>query len=183
MNKLKGHFTYLCGQIDAIPDGGVSWRDSLTPWLRERGVIVMDPCKKPIDDMPDELEARADIQKMKDEGRFHEIRPKYRGIRNVDLRMCDKSDFLVAYVDMDYAIAGTVSEIDNANYSKKPVLVVCKQGRKKLNNWYHWMLPPEHLFDSFEKLKKYLDGVDSGRDANTHNRWIFFNQRKLMGLE
>ena len=47
MNRLKGMACYLCGPMDRVPDGGVVWREDITPQLKELGVGVLDPCKKP----------------------------------------------------------------------------------------------------------------------------------------
>ena len=49
MGKLYGSKTYLVGAMDRVLDGGVEWREKLTPRLHNLGVIVYNPCDKPID--------------------------------------------------------------------------------------------------------------------------------------
>ena len=49
MNRLKGMTAYLCGAMDRVKDGGVKWRQYMTPKLQELGVGVLDPCDKPVE--------------------------------------------------------------------------------------------------------------------------------------
>ena len=44
INRLKGMTAYLCGAMDRVEDGGVKWRQYITPKLQELGVGVLDPC-------------------------------------------------------------------------------------------------------------------------------------------
>ena len=46
MNKLKHTVCYLCGAMDRVADGGVTWRKAITPELNRLGVGVLDPCNK-----------------------------------------------------------------------------------------------------------------------------------------
>ena len=43
MSRLKGMTAYLCGAMDRVEDGGVKWRNYITPKLQELGVGVLDP--------------------------------------------------------------------------------------------------------------------------------------------
>ena len=49
INRLKGMRTYLAGAMDRVPDGGVVWRDKITPLLESKGVVVLNPCDKPVE--------------------------------------------------------------------------------------------------------------------------------------
>ena len=35
MNRLKGMTAYLCGAMDRVEDGGVKWRQYMTPKLQD----------------------------------------------------------------------------------------------------------------------------------------------------
>ena len=48
-NNLKNMRTYLVGAMDRVIDGGVGWRNAITPMLSEMGVTVLNPCEKPIE--------------------------------------------------------------------------------------------------------------------------------------
>ena len=45
--KLGGMRTYLAGAMDRVDDGGVGWRNEITPELEALGVTVLNPCDKP----------------------------------------------------------------------------------------------------------------------------------------
>jgi hypothetical protein len=176
VNKLKGSSCYLVGSMDASPDGGKGWRDDITPFLESLNIKVYNPCSKPIDIGINEQTARGEIQKLKDERRFDEIRTRYKSIRTVDLRMTDKADLIIFFLDLDRLTVGSWEEAFTANRAKKPVLFVIKQGDKSLySNWLFWTFPHEFLFESWDELKQYLVNVDSGKDTRTFNRWYFFN--------
>ena len=49
MNNLKNMRTYLAGAMDRVPDGGIGWRNAITPMLQELSVSVINPCDKPIE--------------------------------------------------------------------------------------------------------------------------------------
>jgi len=37
LNRLKNTTCYLCGPMDRVDDGGVGWREDITPILKEMG--------------------------------------------------------------------------------------------------------------------------------------------------
>lgn len=185
MGKLYGMTAYLIGSMDLSPDRGVGWRKDITPSLHKLGVMVYNPCSKPVENplAMESEETTEIINALKEDNKFKEIREKYKHIRNVDLRMVDTADFLIAYIDLDIHTCGTYEEIVTANRSKKPVLVVCKQGTSRLPNWLLFMLPDQHLFCNMEELVDYLGAINRGWDDET-NRWVFFDMgEELKAIE
>lgn len=174
MSKLKGMRTYLVGAMDRVPDGGVGWRKTITPYLHGLNVQVLDPCDKVLGTIEENQSTRNDIQGYKDSGQYEKIREKYNAIRNVDLRCVDISDFIIAQIDIDVHMCGSYEEIVTANRQKKPILVWCKQGKRKAPNWLFFMLPHEHIFGSMEELLQYLDVVNNCNDNSNLHRWFFF---------
>ena len=45
MNRLSGQRVYLAGAMDRVQDRGAGWRDKITPFLEDMGVIVFNPLK------------------------------------------------------------------------------------------------------------------------------------------
>ena len=123
MNRLKNTRVYLCGAMDRVPDGGTAWRDEITPLLEGKGVIIINPCKKPIDVGIEDSVAREKIEKYKRDGDFDKIRPEFGVIRTVDLRCVDISDFIIVNIDINTHACGTYEEITVANRQKKPILI------------------------------------------------------------
>ena len=99
MNRLKGMRTYLAGAMDRVPDGGVGWRQTITPKLTEMGVVVLNPCDKPVEVGSKDHNTRKEIEILKDKQLYSDIRKKYGVIRTLDLRCVDISDFIIASID------------------------------------------------------------------------------------
>tara|TARA_R110000744_G_scaffold4455_1_gene16092 strand:- start:5794 stop:6354 length:561 start_codon:yes stop_codon:yes gene_type:complete len=178
-NRLSGTRTYLAGAMDRVSDGGVGWRQRITPTLEGFGVTVLDPCDKPALMGIEDKGTRAKIESLKTAGDYDTIREKYRVIRTLDLRCVDISDFIVASIDVDVHACGTYEEISVANSQKKPVLIWCRQGKHRAPNWLFFMLPHQHIFSSLEELTSYLKGVDQNKYVKHYKRWFFFDQEKM----
>ena len=173
INNLKNTRTYLVGAMDRVDDGGIGWRQTITPILRQMNVVVLDPCNKPMNGIKEDANTRLKIEEYKTTGQYHKIKEEYSVIRNADLRCVDISDFIVAYIDIDIHACGSYEEIVTANRQKKPVLVWCKQGKSKAPNWLFFMLPHEHIFSSMNELIEYLNLVNNCKDTSSLKRWFF----------
>ncbi len=176
MGLLKNQICYLCGPIDKCPNAGTEWRTTITPFLEGLGIHVLSPCKKNIKNPPKIAgESKSDVEYLnllKSSGKFDEVTEIARWIRNIDLRCTDKADFIIVNYDMNIHMAGTHEEIVTTNRSKKPVLIMCPQGKQHIPNWYYGMLPHEFFFNRWVDLENYLRRVNCG--MITHKRWIFF---------
>lgn len=176
INNLAGVKTYLVGAMDRVHDGGVTWRQELTPILKRFGIKVVDPCKKPILTVKEDEETRWWIDYYKETGQYDKIRINFSSIRSADLRCVDISDFIIAHIDLDVHACGTYEEIVTANRQKKPVLVWCKQGKAKAPNWLFFMLPHEYIFSTVEEMIDYLKSIDKTQNIQTLSRWFFFKE-------
>ena len=174
-NKLKGLRVYTAGSIDAAPDNGVGWRERLTPVLQEKfGLVVINPLNSPIKEHKEnKLSDIAYRHQLAKEERYDEIAEIVWDIRHNDLRLTDISDFCVAFIDTDIVMCGTIEEVTRMNMSKKPILLVVKQGKSKCPLWFFGMIPHTHVFSNFDELTAYLSDVDSGKVID--NRWVFHN--------
>lgn len=176
MNKLNNQTVYLVGGMDRVPDGGVVWRDVLTPKLTKFGLKVLNPCKKHevIDYGHETVEDRELRKKNKQSGEFELVQKEMKDIRSVDLAMVDLSNLIIFYLDLNVHACGSYEEIFWANRCKKPVLIMCEQGRVNVPDWLFGTIPYQHMFDSWDELLLYLYDIDSGYDTNYYNRWKFF---------
>lgn len=177
INNLKGTKTYLVGAMDRVPDGGISWRNRISPILQSFGVTIINPCEKQIHGIKEDDETRWWIDYYKETGQYQKIRDKFSIIRNADLRCVDISDFLVCHIDLNVHACGTYEEIVTANRQKKPVLIWCEQGKHKAPNWLFFMLPHEHIFSSMDELVIYLDNINKHNDVKQLSRWLFFSEK------
>ncbi len=63
--KLTGMRTYLAGAMDRVADGGVGWRNRITPILKSMGVTVLNPCDKPVEVVLEDESTRFEIERLK----------------------------------------------------------------------------------------------------------------------
>ncbi len=176
MGRLKGTAIYLAGPMDRVKDGGVGWRNDLTPFLEELGVNVLDPCKKPSSSIYAETpESRAKLFEFRKNKQYNKIRKHMRPIRKIDLNMIDHSTALIVNVDLNHYPCGTDEEIFWANRIKRPVILRCEQGKHQLPLWFFAALPHEMFFSTWDEVKTYLLGIDTRWDTRDFGRWIFFD--------
>ena len=175
MNKnLHNSRVYLIGAMDRVKDGGIGWRNEITPHLCKMGIIPLDPCNKPIKDVKEDKDTRSKIEFYKQTGQYDKIRQEFGNIRNADLRCVDVSDFVIAHIDLDVHMCGSYEEIVTANRQKKPILVWCKQGKRQAPNWLFFMIPHEHIFSDLIDLMQYLNNLHVSNDTNNLKRWFFY---------
>lgn len=175
MNRLKNQRVYLAGAIDRVPDRGAGWREDITPFLKNKGVVVFNPLNKPTevgaeDDSTHELKG-----KLKSEGRYDELSSMMKVIRSIDLRLVDISDFLVVNLDITTHPCGTLEEIFWANRQKKPIIVHVEQGKQNAPDWLFGTIPHEMIFSTWDEVKDYLISVDTLDEVYPKGRWYFFS--------
>lgn len=173
MQRLKNQRVYLAGPMDRCPNEGRAWRESISSFLDDLGVVVLNPLDKPTDTAKEDSESRAYRRLLKSQENYEQLVKEMKIIRNVDLRMVDVSDFIVANLDLDIHPCGTLEEIFLANRQKKPVIVHMKQGKKNVPDWLFGTLPHQMMFSTWQEVKDYLLYIDSSENINTLNRWYF----------
>lgn len=175
MQNLKGTKVYLVGAMDRVADGGIGWRNEITPLLKEVGITIINPCNKPLLSVNENEETRQQIEHYKQTAQYDKIRSEYGAIRKADLRCVDISDFIIAYVDIDVHMCGSYEEIVTANRQKKPILVWCKQGKRFAPNWLFFMLPHDNIFSSMDELISHVHYINDLDDIESLDRWLFFD--------
>lgn len=179
-HRLWGMRGYLGGPIDKAPDGGKGWRTEFTPFLNGLGVIVMDPCNKPISTCFENTENLQYRTMLKDNGKFDQLSAEFDPIRNVDLRMVDISDFLIINIDLDIYQCGTMEEMTIANLQLKPIFIRCKQGKNKAPDWLFAMIPHQYIYGSWDGIKEHLCHIHSDPVVmEPGKRWKFFNYAQM----
>lgn len=163
---LKGKRAYLAGPIEACNEK-VNWRIDVSKTLTERfGIDVFDPFADPKQQWVKPLnEARS----QKDYDTMTRIA---RGFVRKDLCMVDRADFLIASVPHGVPTCGTHHEIFNSCNAKKPVMLVCEQGKQMAALWLYGVIPHHVIFGSWQDLYNYLQDVDDGKHRD-NNRWHF----------
>lgn len=181
INRLWGNLTYLIGPIDRCPDNGRTWRKQIEPDLLKRGIIPLNPLEKPIDLGIEDDESRENRKVYKQNENYQELSKEVRIIRHVDLRLVDRADFIICYLDTSIHMCGTYEELFWANRLKSPIIVVCPQGKQNIPDWLFGTLKEEFFFSNFEDALKYIDYIDSSDNPEHLGRWLFIDYKKLYG--
>jgi len=174
-SRLKNQRVYLAGAMDRVADRGNGWRDNITPYLEELGVVVFNPIKKPATIGLEDFATHQHKQKLKLEKNYDELSSLMKTIRSVDLRLVDISDFLIVNLDLHIHPCGTYEEIFWANRQKKPIIIHMVQGKENAPDWLFGTVPHQMIFSSWEDIKQYLNTIHTGLDISSYNRWYFFS--------
>jgi nucleoside 2-deoxyribosyltransferase len=143
---------YLAGGIDKAPDGGVVWRDTVTPMIEAAGFDVFNPCVE----TDGKLAAHLGWDEF-DHTKWMELKEDVQVYRHVsrwivcaDLQAVENSDVLLIYFD-EYAGAGTFGEATLARNMGIPVYVVLKRGIdiKDLPAWFVGCATKIYLDENF----------------------------------
>lgn len=166
MSYLKGKRAYLSGPIQHDQTGR-NWRTEPTAVLTTRfGIDLFDPFEDPKQQWVPALKA---AQAERD---YDEMTRIARQFVRKDLCMVDRSDFIISYLPLGVPTTGTHHEIINSVNAKKPVLLICPQGKEHVPLWYYGFVSHKAMFGSWTDLYFYLNDVDAGRHKDD-NRWDF----------
>lgn len=167
--------TYLIGPIDFVsPIEARSWRADMSSFLKEMGVGVLNPCDKPIAGHDETPDFKHEVQACKEEGQYDRASELMKPICSVDLRMVDKSDFLIAHLDFGVKMCGSIWEIAIARISKKPVIIHAEGGKSAMSNWLFGTCDHNEMFATWNEIKQYLTGINNG-SITPNKRWLFFD--------
>lgn len=179
MGKLKGSLCYQIGAMDLAPDGGVGWREEITPFLQSRQIGILNPCLKPTFEAFEDDTTRKRVFKLKKEKKYGEVKEIMKQICFYDLRMVDMSSFLILYIDINIHTCGSYWEAAHAIQQQKPLLVICKQGIEHIPNWIFGLVDLSMVFNSIEECCNYLSKIDSGEISPSFKKWKFFDFSKI----
>jgi hypothetical protein len=175
MQRLRNQRVYLAGAMDRVPDRGTTWRDNITPFLEEMGIIVFNPITKPTSTGLEDQDSHNVKVKLKQQERYEELSEMMKVIRRVDLRLVDISDFLIVNLNLDIHPCGTYEEIFTANRCKKPILIHMEQGKNNAPDWIFGTVPHQMIFSRWDDLKSYLIHINKDENIESYKRWQFFN--------
>lgn len=185
MNNLNGMKCYSAGPMDYYSHTEAkSWRAKLSEFLTSRGCFVLSPLDKPSND-PDIAETEEDREKLtrlKLEGDFDEVERIMKKVCQMDLKMVDHSDFVVAQVNVNVHMCGTYDEIYFNELHRHPTLVFVEGGKGNAPNWLYGRVKHQNIFGSLDEVIEHLKWVDQtpGIEVRKVNkRWFFFDHSKM----
>lgn len=167
LNKTK---CYLIGAMQY--EDGRSWRELASQTLLPMGITVFDPYKRPFIDSPDEDETTHALMKSKMEsGDYDFVSEFFKKVRQSDLSMVDRSDFILAYINPKVFTAGTLEELFWAIRLKRPIFLVIEGGKKNTPFWLMGAMPHKYIYDSMEDAIKMIWKINNGDIIIDSSRW------------
>lgn len=171
MKYLSDKVVYLAGSMHAVADDGVIWREYITHILTKRyNINVLDPSKR--SDIDGKIETKDDkkyfktLIKNKD---FQTLKNDFYKIVRKDLKMVDRSDFLIVHYDPSLHMFGSIHEMIVASNAKKPILVKYdSQKIDDINPWLFTLIKPNWAFSSWHDMIIYLDKIHMGEIDTSH---------------
>jgi len=163
VNYLKGKSVYLCGAMQGYNDNGAAWRDMLTPKLQEFGIEVVDPTKTTANGVGEVDDDKKKFRELVQGEYWEDLKEEFWPIVRKDLRAVDKADFLICYYDPNIPTIGTIHELVNANWQKKPILLKYDiEHLNKFNPWMCCLIKTPYLHNSWESVLTHLASIDAG---------------------
>ncbi len=180
-HRLSGSMFYLVGPMDEVPDLGADWREDISRFLWNMNIGVMNPCDKPTANGKESPDFIKRINILKKQGQYTEVQKMVEPIVDIDLRMIDLCSAVIMNIDKDYHMCGSYNEQTHACLQRKPIIIHCKHGLDGIPNWLYGIAQPSIFFDSWEKVKAYVDDIAYNilPNIDTLNRWKFFDYNKI----
>ena len=181
MNNLHRSIFYLSGPIDDVKRSrdAIDWREDISGFLHTIGAGVFNPLDKPIA-YPDSDESYENVQirkTMKLQEKYDEVRRTMKSVCSTDMRLVDLSHAMILYIDRDVHMCGSYIEAAWAALEKKPIVVMCKQGKSAIPDFLYGITPHDMFFSRWDQLKQYLLLVDSSKSID--KRWQFIDMSKV----
>lgn len=173
-NLLNGITLYLAGPIDNAADCGRGWRVDFKERCRHLGMNILDPTQKPGDLISETANEKEYARTLRAKRDWVELRKFAKHIRRVDLRFVDSSHAIVAYIDPDVHMFGTIDEIVTAERQRKPVFAIIKGGKQRASLWCFAIFRQDEMFDSVEECCDYIRAIDGG-SIEMDDRWVIFH--------
>ena len=169
MEKPK---VYLAGSIQAMDDGGTTWREKVGSELGGLGFEILDPCKSEVNHTlaPTIDEQKKKLANLKRGGAWDVWDKQMLAIQKADLICVLQSDFLIVSYNPKIVIGGTADEIRFALMFNVPIYTVCYEPPMDANDWTWRNLRESVLRDEGKLFQNFKQCVDHIKE--THKDYI-----------
>ena len=112
-NVLENTRTYLVGHMQYA--SGRDWRKYVEEELEKLNIVTFNPYRKPfVKDVEEDEGARQKMAEDMASGYYNDVAERMRTVRNYDLNLVDRSDFIIAHILPDIASWGSAEELVTA---------------------------------------------------------------------
>jgi len=151
---------------------GRGWRDYVINELTPLGIQIFNPYDKPfIKDVDETEEAFKQAYKDLKTERYDLVVSKMKEIRSYDLSLVDRSDFIIAVIDVKIPSWGTGEELSWAARLKRPTFICSTTSKSDIPLWVYGMFPHKYMYDSIEDAVDMIKKIDRAEIITDSNRW------------
>tara|TARA_B100000214_G_C23942418_1_gene616346 strand:+ start:227 stop:766 length:540 start_codon:yes stop_codon:yes gene_type:complete len=169
-NFLEKTKTYLVGHMQYAD--GKDWRVHVEKELKKINIITFNPYRKPfVKDVEEDDNVRQKMSDNMKNGYYNDVAKRMHIVRNYDLNLVDRSDFIIAHILPDVASWGSAEELVTAVRMKKPIFISVEGGKSKTPLWILGMLPHNYIYDSIDEVLDMIKKIDSGEKKIDSDRW------------
>lgn len=151
---------------------GQDWRNNIKKELSPLNITIFDPYHKPfVNEIKEDTKARKILKKQMDSGQFDKVAKRMRAVRADDLRLCDISDFIIAYINPKIPSWGTAEELFWTNRLKHPLFLIVEGGKKACPLWIMGTIPHKYIYSSIDEVIDCVKKIDNGLHPLDNYRW------------
>ena len=169
-NILEKTKTYLVGHMQYA--SGKDWRKQVETELEKLNIITFNPYRKPfVKDVEEDDGVRQKMAENMQNGYYGDVAKRMHVIRNYDLNLVDRSDFIIAHLLPDVASWGSAEELVTAVRMKKPIFISMEGGKSKTPLWILGMLPHNYIYDSIDEVLDMIHQINDSKKDIDSDRW------------
>lgn len=168
MNILNKTKTYLVGHMQYLD--GQDWRLQVEQELTPLGITCFNPYKNPfgLDEGP---EMRENLKNLLEEGNLDAVGTLFSQIRNYDLSLCDRADFIIAHIHPAVASWGSAEELSLASRIKRPTFISVEGGRSKVPYWMTAQFKSHCFYNSIDEVLDMIKKINCGQVKIDSDYW------------
>lgn len=180
LKNYPSFHVYLAGPIDFVADRGIGFRKELREKLMKIGLerhMILDPTEKPVDYLGHkDFDVEKDFYySLRKHEHWEDLEKLARMTMHVDLRLVDKSDVIIAVLNPDVPMFGTIHEIVAARQQKKPVLLIDPRGIEGTSIWAIGLVGHRTIFKTIDEAVDYLNDVLERKITPDPTEWLFLS--------
>ena len=140
--------------------------------LEKLNITTFNPYRKPfVKDVEEDEGARERMADDMKNGYYNDVTERMRTVRNYDLNLVDRSDFIIAHILPEVASGGSAEELVTAVRAKKPIFISMEGGKAKTPLWIMGMIPHNYIYGSIDEVLEMIKKIDSGEKSIDSDRW------------
>lgn len=161
----------VIGPMQYSAEEGQKVRNFISEQLSKIGVTVFNHYENPfLSDHQEDIDSIHEVNEYIKNGEFEKVEEK-RFIRSYDLALIDRSDFIIFMYHKNIPMFGSFEEFFLANRQKKPIFVVCGDGKRNASAWLYWTIPHKYCYDSLETCLDMINKINDGVVKIDSSRW------------